>query len=107
MGGTISNASFSGDLSFRTDNISVKKGPYNISETKTLYYHWKNDMSEPVNVRLSLLVDWKQVPWSQNKLFIDTIAQPGDLIIKDIDLSEIVHKEISAICGLANYPKKC
>ena len=93
-----------GELSYKKDDLYLKDEPYKLNVTKTLYYHWRNDYSEPVNVRLSLLVDWKQVPWDTNELFIDTLAYPGDVIIKEINLPEIMRgnsQSTSAISVIA------
>lgn len=77
-----------GDLSLAQDQISGGC-IYNSDDVQKLYYHWRNSNDEPVMVRFSLMKDWEQIPWTDTgELFLDTKANSGDYLVKEIDLSK-------------------
>ncbi|MBA1335796.1 MAG: hypothetical protein HPY66_1424 [Firmicutes bacterium] len=87
--GKKTTAGIHGSLSMEKDRISYSH-VYDIKEINKLYYHWKNSDVEPRRVRLSLLRDWQQIPWPDSgELFIDILANPDDMLIKEIDISKL------------------
>lgn len=76
-----------GDISKKYDEVLITTSN-KYSENKKLYYHWINDTEVKKNVRFSLLLDWKQIEWPNNKeFFIDTLVNPGEVVTAELDLS--------------------
>lgn len=82
-----------GSFSLSPEHVSLHVS-FDIRERDTLYFHYANSDSKPLNIRVCLLRDWIQIPWpSSGELFIDTVLRPHERLVGKIDLNKIIEEE--------------